>query len=66
MKKIDMVYWSLKLIIEVFLRRAAYLEGIIRENMNKTELVYRIAKTHNGNGYLKKAIELIFKEACDI
>ncbi|MEG1002948.1 MAG: GNAT family protein [Clostridium sp.] len=42
------------------------LVDIIRGNMNKAELGYRIAKTHTGRGYGKKAVELILREALNI
>lgn len=42
------------------------LVDIIRGNMNKAELGYRIAKVHNGKGYGKKAVELILGEALNI
>ncbi|WP_291650958.1 GNAT family protein [Clostridium sp.] len=42
------------------------LVEIIRGNMNKAELGYRIAKAHNGKGYGKKAVELILGEALNI
>ena len=42
------------------------LVEIIRGNMNKAELGYRIAKVHNGKGYGKKAVEFILGEALNI
>ena len=42
------------------------LVDIIRGNMNKAELGYRIAQTHIGKGYGKKAVELILREALNI
>lgn len=42
------------------------LVEIIRGNMNKAELGYRIAKAHTGQGYGKKSTELILSEALNI
>lgn len=42
------------------------LVDIIRGNMNKAELGYRISKDHTGKGYGKKAVELILEEALNI
>ena len=42
------------------------LVDIIRGNMNKAELGYRIAKDHNGRGYGKTAVELVLGEALNI
>lgn len=42
------------------------LVDVIRGNINKAELGYRIAKAHNGKGYGKKAVELILGEALNI
>lgn len=42
------------------------LVEIIRGNMNKAELGYRIAKKHIGRGYGKKAVKLALKEALSV